>query len=235
MQASPALDLHQTVQAALRDLLSVADLNHDDSWEVSASALPAAPGPQAVASARASRTSQATAAPGASACTVSQDLSLAAEEEEEEVREADLPPQAAARLYQARLRAAQAELAGLQDAVKGRDSKLGALEKEVQQLRRVGSGWQQSGGCITGMLLCLATARPAGEQCLLSECASHLRPNPCQQCRVEKAAWQKQHKALEAAAERSKRAAEEAQGRLSEQENALKQVGLERRASQQER
>ena len=48
-------------------------------------------------------------------------------------------------------------------------------------------------------------------------------------------AWQKQQRALEAAAERSKRAAEEARARAAEQENAAKQVAQERQASQQDR
>lgn len=54
-------------------------------------------------------------------------------------------------------------------------------------------------------------------------------------CRAEKAAWQKAQKSLEVQAERGKRAAEEARARLAEQENAIKAIGLERRASQQER
>ena len=57
----------------------------------------------------------------------------------------------------------------------------------------------------------------------------------CAPCRLEKAAWQKQQKALESQVDKQRRAAEEARGRLSEQENALKQLALERRASQQER
>ena len=48
-------------------------------------------------------------------------------------------------------------------------------------------------------------------------------------------AWQKSQRALEAQAERGKRAAEEARARLAEQENALRQVDAERRATQQER
>lgn len=51
------------------------------------------------------------------------------------LQEGDLPPAAAVRLYAARLKAAKADLEGLQGALKGRDIKLGALEKEVQQLR----------------------------------------------------------------------------------------------------
>ena len=47
--------------------------------------------------------------------------------------------------------------------------------------------------------------------------------------------WLKQHRALETAAERSKRAAEEARARAAEQEELAKQVGVERRASQLER
>jgi hypothetical protein len=54
-------------------------------------------------------------------------------------------------------------------------------------------------------------------------------------CRQEKAVMQRQQKALEAAAQRSAWAAEDAQARLAEREDALKLVGLERRASQQER
>ena len=57
----------------------------------------------------------------------------------------------------------------------------------------------------------------------------------CAPCRLEKAGWQKQQKALESQLDKGRRAAEEARGRLAEQENALKQLGLERRASQQER
>ena len=53
------------------------------------------------------------------------------------MQEQDLPPAAAARLYQARLRAAQGELESLQAAVKARDARLGGLEKEVQALRQV--------------------------------------------------------------------------------------------------
>lgn len=53
--------------------------------------------------------------------------------------------------------------------------------------------------------------------------------------RQEKAAWQKQQRSLEAAADKARRAAEEARERLAEQEAALKAVGAERRASQQDR
>lgn len=53
--------------------------------------------------------------------------------------------------------------------------------------------------------------------------------------RQEKAAWQKQQKALETAAERSKRTADEARMRAAEQEAAVKQIEAERRAGQQER
>lgn len=69
------------------------------------------------------------------------------------LEERDLPPAAAARLYQARLRAAQDELATAQAAVKARDAKLGGLEREAQQLRcawgRLGAAsqlceWQQA-------------------------------------------------------------------------------------------
>lgn len=58
---------------------------------------------------------------------------------------------------------------------------------------------------------------------------------PLCHCRAEKAAWQKTQKALEAHAERGKRATEEARARLAEQENAIKAIGMERHASQQER
>lgn len=58
---------------------------------------------------------------------------------------------------------------------------------------------------------------------------------PLLDARQEKAAWQKQQRALEAAADKARRAAEEARERLAEQEAALKSVGAERRASQQDR
>lgn len=53
--------------------------------------------------------------------------------------------------------------------------------------------------------------------------------------RAEKAGWQKTQKALEAQAERGRRATEEARARMAEQENAIRAVGMERRASLQER
>lgn len=53
--------------------------------------------------------------------------------------------------------------------------------------------------------------------------------------RLEKAGLQKQQKALEAQVDKGRRAAEEARARLAEQENAVKQLGLERQASQQDR
>ena len=58
-------------------------------------------------------------------------------EEEEVVQEQDLPPAAAARLYQARLRAAQGELESLQAAVKGRD---GHASKHGQAVAGSGGG-----------------------------------------------------------------------------------------------
>ncbi|PRW56069.1 testis-expressed sequence 9 isoform X2 [Chlorella sorokiniana] len=196
----PALD--QLVQSALQDLLSVAGLEHEDSWEAAAPApLPQPPrasgsGQPAAATAgsapaTARRPSVHLGASGPSAASElaavyasEEPLQSAAAFEEEE---AGLPPAAALRLYQAWLRAAQADLAGLQAAVKAKEAKLGGLEKEVQQLRQ------------------------------------------------DKAAWQKQQKALEAAAERSKRAADEARARAAEQEAAVKQIEAERRAGQQER
>ncbi|KAL4857931.1 Testis-expressed protein 9 [Chlorella vulgaris] len=180
MEAAPTSDIQQTVQDALRDLLSVASLTHEDSWEVETTPPPAA-APQPCAS---GTTSGQQRQPSTSA---SYHEGLLPATEGAELREQDLPPQAMARLYQARLRAAHTELVGLQDAIKSRDAKLSSIEKEVHQLRQ------------------------------------------------EKAAWTKQHKVLETAAERGKRAAEDARARLAEQENALKQVGLERRVSLQER
>lgn len=55
--------------------------------------------------------------------------------EEQELLEADLPPEAVTRLHRARLRAVQAELARLQEAGQARDARLAGLEEEVQQLR----------------------------------------------------------------------------------------------------
>ena len=64
-------------------------------------------------------------------------------------------------------------------------------------------------------------------------------PACCELClpatRLEKTGWKKQQKALEVAADKNKREAEEARVRLQEQENAFKQIGLERRATLQER
>ena len=145
-----ALDLHQTVQNALADLLSIAGLQHEDSWDASSahpgatSALPQLrggserPGPGPAASAAGS----STRAPSFRALSMGPAGGAVAgeaeeeEEEEEVVQEQDLPPAAAARLYQARLRAAQGELESLQAAVKGRDARLSGLKKEVQALRQ---------------------------------------------------------------------------------------------------
>ena len=143
-----ALDLHQTVQNALADLLSIAGLQHEDSWDASSahpgatSALPQLrggserPGPGPAASAAGS----STRAPSFRALSIRPAGGAVAgeaeEEEEEVVQEQDLPPAAAARLYQARLRAAQGELESLQAAVKGRDARLSGLKKEVQALRQ---------------------------------------------------------------------------------------------------
>ncbi|KAL4457618.1 hypothetical protein ABPG75_012483 [Micractinium tetrahymenae] len=204
--AAPApaatVDLQQTVQAALQDLLSDVGLAHEDSWEGPAAALPLPPlaAPKAPPSRCATGGGTALPAPGSARPSSSffppQSVAAAAaagpaprfdDDGDEPLQEGDLPSAAAARLYAARLKAAQGDLEGLQAALKARDIKMGALEKEVQQLR------------------------------------------------ADKAAWQKAQKALEAQAERGKRAAEEARARLAEQENAIKAVGMERRASQQER
>lgn len=130
------------MQNALADLLSIAGLQHEDSWDASSghpgatSAMPQlrgggerpAPGPAASAASRSTR-APSFGAPPAEPHAAGQG------EEEDEVQEQDLPPAAAARLYQARLRAAQGELESLQAAVKARDARLGGLEKEVQALR----------------------------------------------------------------------------------------------------
>lgn len=148
-----ALDLQQTVQAALQDLLSGVGLEHEDSWEA-----PGAPVPLAPASLQSSRRATAgggacvalpattarssvgpstSLAPGRPAPAAAAALGAAPSlgDDDEPLQEGDLPPAAAARLYAARLRAAQSDLEGLQAAVRARDAKLGAVEKEVQQLR----------------------------------------------------------------------------------------------------
>jgi len=151
------------VQSALQDLLSVAGLEHEDSWEVAAPV--PLPQPPQVQPPRASGTAQTPATTSASASarrpslhlgassrsTASELAAVYAPEEpcsaagfEEE--DAGLPPAAALRLYQARLRAAQADLAGLQAALKAKEAKLGGLEKEVQQLRWVLGGGRECGG-----------------------------------------------------------------------------------------
>ncbi|PSC72703.1 testis-expressed sequence 9 isoform X1 [Micractinium conductrix] len=190
---TPALDLQQVVQSALADLLSGAGaLHHEDSWEepTALAPLPAAPATRRPTDQHppAAQPAAAAAAGAARNARPSEpSFSSTSYDGEAPLQEGDLPPAAAARLYAARLRAAQGDVEGLQAALKARDSKLGALEKEVQQLR------------------------------------------------AEKVAWQKSQRALEAQAERGKRAAEEARARLAEQENALRQVDAERRATQQER
>lgn len=148
-QAPPPPPLDQLVQSALQDLLSVAGLEHEDSWEAAAPVpLPQPPQQQALPP-RASAGGQAAAA-GATAprrpsapSTTSELAAVYAPEEPLpsaagfEDEEAGLPPAAALRLYQARLRAAQTDLAGLQAVVKAKEAKLGGLEKELQQLRWV--------------------------------------------------------------------------------------------------
>lgn len=144
LSQAPTLDLQQAVQSALQDLMRAADLQHNDSWDASTRA-PLAdaqlqPARQTLSSdslsqrpsARGGRSAShlAPPAPPASAAAAATD-----DEQWGPVKERDLPPAAALRLYQARLRAAQDELAAAQAAVKARDSKLCGLEKEVQQLR----------------------------------------------------------------------------------------------------
>ena len=141
--APPTLDLQQAVQDALLDLLSVAGLQHEDSWETG-TLPPPAPGAGSAAPASARGEAQAPVATGRGSAFFSAPkepattaAAAAALVDEEAVQEQDLPPAAAVRLYQARLRAAQGDLAGMQAAVKARDERLSALEKEVQQLRWV--------------------------------------------------------------------------------------------------
>ena len=150
------MDLHQTVQNALADLLSIAGLQHEDSWDASSglgataarhpqlhedSALPRlsgherpGPGPSACAAGRYCSTH----APSFGAPSLGPSGGAAAGEadKEEAIQEQDLPAVAEARLYQARLRAAQGELESMQAAVKAKDARLGGLEKEVQALRQ---------------------------------------------------------------------------------------------------
>lgn len=135
----------------LQDLLSGVSLEHEDSWEVPT----VAPPQLSLAAAqvpRSSRTTSSSTAPASArgpaassarpASTFFPPLSVGAAAAagptlrfDEALQEGDLPPAAAARLYAARLKAAQADLEGLQAALKARDIKLGAAEKEVLQLR----------------------------------------------------------------------------------------------------
>lgn len=183
LQAAPlppaAPPLEQLVQSALQDLLSVAGLEHEDSWEAAAPApLPQPPQVQARPSAHSQapitggRTSarRASAQLGAfSTASASSELEAVYAQEEAlpcagaacDEEEAGLPPAAALRFYQARLRAAQADLAGMQAATKAKEAKLGSLEKEVQQLRwGPGVGHVPHGrGLTSAPHLCLLTSQ----------------------------------------------------------------------------
>ena len=142
-EGTPALDLQQVVQSALADLLSGAGaLHHEDSWEepTALAPLPAAPATRRPTDQHppAAQPAAAAAAGAARNARPSEpSFSSTSYDGEAPLQEGDLPPAAAARLYAARLRAAQGDVEGLQAALKARDSKLGALEKEVQQLRWV--------------------------------------------------------------------------------------------------
>lgn len=144
---APRVPLDQLVQSALQDLLNVAGLEHEDSWEAAAPAPLPQPAPQQALPPRASASGQAAAAAAtaprrpsvpsntselAAVYAPEEPLPSAAGFEDEE---AGLPAAAALRLYQARLRAAQADLTGLQATLKAKEAKLGSLEKELQQLR----------------------------------------------------------------------------------------------------
>lgn len=121
-QPAVAQGLQEAVQAALQDLLSVAGLQHEDSWDVTHPADPPAP-PQAPAGPLPSRGSGSggrMSRPGAAPQHAAEErapgdaeLGLCASMAGEE-GEHDLPPAAALRLCQARLRVAQADLASLQ-------------------------------------------------------------------------------------------------------------------------
>ncbi len=152
---SAAADLQQTVQAALQDLLSGVGLEHEDSWETPMLVPPrSCTGvPRMHPSRRTTGSSTATASARESAVACEQAAStlfassslaaaaaagqapVFADDGDGALQEGDLPPAAAVRLYAARLKAAKADLEGLQGALKGRDIKLSTLEKEVQQLR----------------------------------------------------------------------------------------------------
>lgn len=154
-QARP---LDQLAQRALQDLLSVAGLEHEDSWEAATAPDPLPQTPQqqqpppppasgqhptlAGVPTTARRPSVHLGASGPSAA--SELAAVYAPEEPlppaagfEDDDGSGLPAAAALRLYQARLRAAQANLVGLQAALKAKEAKLGGLEKEAQQLRWV--------------------------------------------------------------------------------------------------
>lgn len=253
-QARP---LDQLAQRALQDLLSVAGLEHEDSWEAATAPDPLPQTPQqqqpppppasgqhptlAGVPTTARRPSVHLGASGPSAA--SELAAVYAPEEPlppaagfEDDDGSGLPAAAALRLYQARLRAAQANLVGLQAALKAKEAKLGGLEKEAQQLRWVLKvQWSATRGQWWSSRLCLfgshsSAPLPVRHTPILATPAIYRPPR-----RQEKAAWLKQQKALEAAAERSKRAADEARARAAEQEAAVKQIEAERRAGQQER
>ncbi|GAB4821196.1 hypothetical protein N2152v2_008242 [Parachlorella kessleri] len=158
----PQPQLAQTVADAVQHLLTTASID-DSGWEAEPAAtahMPACP-----------------------EVRVAEPSGSSAEEPTSEA----LPPQAALRLYKARVSALQSEVASLQTQLKDKDKRLDASEKGLRQLQ------------------------------------------------TEKAAWQKQQKALETQVDKLRQATEEATAKLREKENAVRELGRDRQNTLQER